>query len=155
MRKNFAELDNVVDMKQPTIIKSSNVDGNVVANKFVDGHLHNFTHSSNESVMVDKMFVYDHFQKLTNISDETGNVCNKACIFRGLPDLTMSSIESAKNKDKGFDMEFGALVGVPDKYMTHEMNKLRKFKRGNQRAKALKNWKWDEVIEIDSFGQDS
>ncbi|KAF5789646.1 hypothetical protein HanXRQr2_Chr09g0373741 [Helianthus annuus] len=36
----------------------------------------------------------------------------------------MSSVESAKNKDKGFDMEFGALVGCPDKYMRHEMNKV-------------------------------
>ncbi|KAM0031409.1 hypothetical protein Hdeb2414_s0017g00508461 [Helianthus debilis subsp. tardiflorus] len=39
----------------------------------------------------------------------------------------MTSIESAKvnrNKDKGFEMEFGALVGSPDKYMRHEMNKV-------------------------------
>ncbi|KAJ0854624.1 hypothetical protein HanRHA438_Chr14g0664641 [Helianthus annuus] len=60
MMKHFAGLDNVVDMKQPTVMKSSNVDGNVEA---------------------DKMFVDDHFQKLTNISDETGNVCNKGCVL--------------------------------------------------------------------------
>ncbi|KAM0020126.1 hypothetical protein Hdeb2414_s0025g00663691 [Helianthus debilis subsp. tardiflorus] len=67
-RKHFPGLDNVVDIKRPTIMKSSNVDGNVVADKFVDGYLHNFTHCSNES-----------FEEL----------------FGGLPDLTMSSIESA------------------------------------------------------------
>ncbi|MFS8011261.1 hypothetical protein Hanom_Chr14g01306871 [Helianthus anomalus] len=107
MRKHFVGLDNVVDMKQPAVMKSSNVDGNVEA---------------------DKMFVDDHFQKLTNISDETGNVCNKACdfeeLFGGLPNLTTSSIESAKNKDKGFDMEFGVSVGCPDQYMRHEMNQV-------------------------------
>ncbi|KAM0002342.1 hypothetical protein Hdeb2414_s0023g00630701 [Helianthus debilis subsp. tardiflorus] len=75
----FVGLDIVMDIKQPTLMKSSNVDGNVEA---------------------DKMFVDDHFQKLINISDETRNVCNKACVFeelfRGLPNLIMSSIESAK-----------------------------------------------------------
>ncbi|KAF5818510.1 hypothetical protein HanXRQr2_Chr02g0066121 [Helianthus annuus] len=74
------------------------------------------------------MFVDDHFQKLTNISGETGNVYNKACVFEelfgGLPDPTMSSTESTKNEDKGFDMEFRALIGWPDKYMRHEMNKV-------------------------------
>ncbi|KAJ0752405.1 hypothetical protein HanPI659440_Chr09g0323981 [Helianthus annuus] len=89
MRKHFAWLDNVVDMKHPTVMKSSNVDGKVVADKFVDGHLHNFTHCSNENVQLYKQ-AYDE-------------VCNK---------------------DKGFDMEFGALVGCPDKYMRHEMNKV-------------------------------
>ncbi|KAJ0464213.1 hypothetical protein HanHA300_Chr14g0524531 [Helianthus annuus] len=60
-----------------------------------------------------------------------------------------------QNKAKGFDLEFGALVGCPDKSMKHEINKPRNFRRINQRVKALKNWKWDEVIEIDSFGEDS
>ncbi|KAJ0568245.1 hypothetical protein HanOQP8_Chr06g0232381 [Helianthus annuus] len=76
-------------------------------------------------------------------------------LFGGLPDLTMFSIESVKNKDKGFELEFGALVGCPHKSMKHEMNKLRYCRRINEREKALKNWKWDEVIEIESFGQDS
>ncbi|KAJ0840412.1 hypothetical protein HanPSC8_Chr14g0618381 [Helianthus annuus] len=107
MGKNFVGLDNVVDMKQAGVMKSSNIVGN--------------------------------FEEL----------------FGVLPDLTMSSIGSAKNKAKGFDLEFGALVGCPDKSMKHEINKPRNFRRINQRVKALKNWKWDEVIEIDSFGEDS
>ncbi|KAF5769120.1 hypothetical protein HanRHA438_Chr14g0655211 [Helianthus annuus] len=115
----------------------------VVADEFVDGHLHKFTHYSNENVhlykqaydevcvVANNMFVDDHFQKLSKISDETGNVRNNSCKI------------------------FGALVGCPDKSMKHEINKPPNFRRINQRVKALKNWKWDEVIEIDSFGEDS
>ncbi|MFS7904591.1 hypothetical protein Hanom_Chr01g00037921 [Helianthus anomalus] len=105
----------------------------VVTDQFVDGHLYKFTHCSNENVVADNMFVEDHFQKLR------------------LPDLTMFSIGSAKNKAKGFDLEFDALVGCPDKSMKHEINKLRNFRRINQRVKVLKNCNWDKVIEIDSF----
>ncbi|KAJ0955985.1 hypothetical protein HanPSC8_Chr01g0009341 [Helianthus annuus] len=48
-------------------------------------------------VVADNMFVDNHFQKLSKISDETGNVHNNSCkIFGGHPDLTMSSIGSAK-----------------------------------------------------------
>ncbi|KAJ0627808.1 hypothetical protein HanHA89_Chr01g0029891 [Helianthus annuus] len=57
----------VVDMKQ------------VVADEFVDGHLHEFTYCSNENVMADNMFVDHHFQTLSKISDEIGNVCNNSC----------------------------------------------------------------------------
>ncbi|KAJ0791720.1 hypothetical protein HanOQP8_Chr01g0009001 [Helianthus annuus] len=105
-------------MKQSAVMKSSNIVVNVVADKFVDGHLHKFTQCSNENVhlykqaydevVADNMFVDDQFQKLSKISDETGN-------FGRLPDLTMSSIGSAK---------FGALVGCPDKSMKHEINKV-------------------------------
>ncbi|KAJ0808863.1 hypothetical protein HanPI659440_Chr01g0008101 [Helianthus annuus] len=94
MGKIFAGLDSVVDMKQ-AVMKSSNIVGNVVADKFVDGHLHKFTHCSNENVhlykqaydevcvVADNMFVDDHFQKLSKISDETGNVHNNSCKFVG------------------------------------------------------------------------
>ncbi|KAL9997294.1 hypothetical protein Hdeb2414_s0011g00363591 [Helianthus debilis subsp. tardiflorus] len=69
------------------------------------------------------------FKNLSKISDETGNVRNNSCkifeeLFGVLPNLTMSSIGSAKNKAKGFDLEFGALVGCPDKSMKHEINKV-------------------------------
>uniref|UniRef100_A0A251VQG2 Uncharacterized protein n=2 Tax=Helianthus annuus TaxID=4232 RepID=A0A251VQG2_HELAN len=103
-------------------------------------------------VVADNMFVDDYFQKLSKKSDEARNFEE---LFGVLPDLTMFSMGSAKNKAKGFDLEFGALVGCPDKSMKHEINKPRNFRRIHQRVKALKNWKWDEVIEIDSFGEDS
>ncbi|KAM0071130.1 hypothetical protein Hdeb2414_s0001g00021321 [Helianthus debilis subsp. tardiflorus] len=95
----FAGLDKLVDIEQRTVMKSSNVDGNVVATKFLDDLLHNLTHRSNENVQFEELFA-------------------------GLQDLTMSSMESTKNEDKGFNMEFGVLVGCPDKYISHEMNKV-------------------------------
>ncbi|KAJ0948588.1 hypothetical protein HanRHA438_Chr01g0028951 [Helianthus annuus] len=129
---------------------------------FVDGHFQKLSKIFDEigNVVADIMFVDDYFQKLSKISDETRNVRNNSCkifeeLFGVLPDLTMFSVGSAKNKAKGFDLEFGALVGCPDKSMKHEINKPRNFRRIHQRVKALKNWKWDEVIEIDSFGEDS
>ncbi|KAJ0827482.1 hypothetical protein HanRHA438_Chr17g0826261 [Helianthus annuus] len=48
--ENFAGLDNVVEMKQPADMKSSNIVGNVVADECVDGHLHEFSYCSNENV---------------------------------------------------------------------------------------------------------
>ncbi|KAJ0907053.1 hypothetical protein HanRHA438_Chr07g0294321 [Helianthus annuus] len=139
----------------------------VVANNiFVDDHFQTLSRTCNEvgnlfffQIVADNIFVDDHFQKLSKISDETGDVCNNSFItieelFGVLPDLTMSSIGAAKNKSKSFDLEFGALVGCPDNSIKHEINKTRNFRRINQRVKALKNWKWDEVIEIDSFGED-
>ncbi|MFS7968824.1 hypothetical protein Hanom_Chr09g00802081 [Helianthus anomalus] len=55
---SFAWMDNVLDMKQAAVLKSSNIVGNVVANKSVDGHLHKFTHCSNENVHLYKQ-AYD------------------------------------------------------------------------------------------------
>ncbi|KAJ0623268.1 hypothetical protein HanIR_Chr01g0029951 [Helianthus annuus] len=144
--KNFAGLDNVVEMKQPADMKSSNIVGNVVAdNIFVDDHIQTLSRTCDEvgNVVADNIFVDDHFQKLSKISDETEDFEE---LFGVLPDLTMSSIGVAKNKSKGFDLEFGALVGCPDNSIKHEINKPHNFRRINQRVKALKNWKWDEVI---------
>ncbi|KAJ0541488.1 hypothetical protein HanHA89_Chr09g0328981 [Helianthus annuus] len=59
--KNFAGLDSVVDIKQLAVMKSSNIVGNVVADEFMDGHLHEFSYCSNENVVPDNMFVDDHF----------------------------------------------------------------------------------------------
>ncbi|KAF5810227.1 hypothetical protein HanRHA438_Chr04g0176631 [Helianthus annuus] len=98
VRKQFAGLDRLVDIERPAVMKSSNVDGNVVADKFLDGYLYNLTHRSIENAQFEELFA-------------------------GLL-VTTSSIESAKKEDKGFNMEFGALVGCPDKYMSHEMNKV-------------------------------
>ncbi|MFS7929977.1 hypothetical protein Hanom_Chr04g00338741 [Helianthus anomalus] len=91
--------------------------GRVVADKFLDVIVIFFLFH----IVTDKIFVDGRFQKLTNISNETGNFEE---LFAGIPNLTMSSIEFAKNEDKGFNMKFGVLVGCPDKYMSHEMNKV-------------------------------
>ncbi|MFS7918566.1 hypothetical protein Hanom_Chr03g00202671 [Helianthus anomalus] len=84
----------VVDMKQPTVMKSSNIVGNVksfcfvkywdlhnimfftivLSDEFVDGHLHEFSYCSNENVVADNKFVEDHFQTLSKICVEVGNV---------------------------------------------------------------------------------
>ncbi|KAJ0887488.1 hypothetical protein HanRHA438_Chr09g0391351 [Helianthus annuus] len=45
------------------------------------------------NVVADNIFVDDHFQKLSKISDETGDFEE---LFGVLPDLTMSSIGAAK-----------------------------------------------------------
>ncbi|MFS7985709.1 hypothetical protein Hanom_Chr11g01001761 [Helianthus anomalus] len=73
--------------------------------------------------------------------------------------------ESDKEID---DVEFEALNGahidIPSSIVDsqqaiisepfYELAKVCKFKRINKRANALKTWKWDEVIEIDSETED-
>uniref|UniRef100_A0A251VRP5 Uncharacterized protein n=1 Tax=Helianthus annuus TaxID=4232 RepID=A0A251VRP5_HELAN len=175
MRNKLWGKCNVVDMKQVAVMKSSNIVGNVVADEFVDGHLHEFTYCSNENVMADNMFVDHHFQTLSKISDEIGNVVavadnifvddnfqklskisdetgNFEELFGVLPSLTMSSIGAAKNKSKGFDLEFGALVECPDKSMKHEINKPRNFRRINQKVKALVTPRYFHVLPVGPVG---
>ncbi|KAM0039401.1 hypothetical protein Hdeb2414_s0012g00381681 [Helianthus debilis subsp. tardiflorus] len=73
--------------------------------------------------------------------------------------------ESDKEID---DVEFEALNGahkdIPSSIVDsqqaiisepfYELAKVCKFKRINKRANALKTWKWDEVIKIDSETED-
>ncbi|KAJ0915046.1 hypothetical protein HanPSC8_Chr06g0245491 [Helianthus annuus] len=140
----FAGLDNVVEMKQPADMKSSNIVGNltsvwmVICRNFLIALMRMWWLTTflwmiifkrravhvmklEMCVVADNTFVDDHFQKLSKISDETGDFEE---LFGVLPDLTMSSIGAAKNKSKGFDLEFGALVGCPDNSIKHEINKV-------------------------------
>ncbi|KAM0052049.1 hypothetical protein Hdeb2414_s0007g00243681 [Helianthus debilis subsp. tardiflorus] len=89
---------------------------------FVDDHFQTLSKICDEigNVVADNIFVDDHFQKLSKISDETRDFEE---LFGVLPDLTMSSTEAAKNKSKGVDL--GALVGCPNKSIKHEINKPR------------------------------
>ncbi|MFS7912732.1 hypothetical protein Hanom_Chr02g00133331 [Helianthus anomalus] len=89
-------LDNLVDTDDPLFGRRI-----VVAdNNFLDYHLHKLSLSSNETgnVVAANMFVDDHFQKLSNISNETRNFDG---LFEGMPNLIISSSESAKVKGDG------------------------------------------------------
>ncbi|MFS8025972.1 hypothetical protein Hanom_Chr16g01481481 [Helianthus anomalus] len=66
--------------------------------------------------------------------------------------------------DVGFEALYGSHNDIPYSIVDtqqpimckpfYELAKVCKFKRINKRTNALKNWKWDEVIQIDSETED-